>query len=253
MVRSLAVFRLNADGSLDASFGTNGIFDWDAGELSSQHQGRSLLLEPTGEIVVAGIGGMELGNIGGNRMLVLRLLGDGSLDPSFADAGVFVAPPIIGFSDGVSIARATTGGYRIASTGTEGCFIAGITAGGIPDVSFGDQGIATVAASGQDPVVCNSLESRADGRLLVVGSFLKHAFVVQLLANGAVDSSFTADASIAASLATVTAITAAGDGSVFVAGVGSQGMSILRLNSAGALDTAFGRARPHVDRSAFKQ
>ena len=50
---NFAVYRLGIDGSLDTSFGTNGVFQWFDGGNSGAS---SLALEPDGRIVVAGSG-----------------------------------------------------------------------------------------------------------------------------------------------------------------------------------------------------
>jgi hypothetical protein len=89
---SLAAFRLDSGGSPDTTFGVDGTFNWDSGDLIYQHRGSSLLLEPDNRIVVAGSGWVGSGDTAMYRLLVLRLLEDGSLDSSFGDNGVFVGP-----------------------------------------------------------------------------------------------------------------------------------------------------------------
>ncbi len=235
--RSFAAFRLLPDGSLDTSFGAGGFFDWDPGETDYLHQGRSLLLEPNGAIVIAG--NMVTGDTGESRLFVLRLLDDGRLDPSFGDGGLYVGTDLV-FDKEVRIVRAKSGGYRVASIGRDGCMVAGITSVGKPDFAFGIAGVARVVAQQYARVTCTSLEPKASGRLIVAGSASRHGFVTQLLANGAIDPAFSADAAIAESLSSVTAVTSGREGIVMVAGVGPKGTSILRLDAAGALDKSFG-------------
>jgi uncharacterized delta-60 repeat protein len=244
-VRTLAVFRLDPDGSLDAGFGTNGIFDWGAGALSSQHQGRAVLLQTDGAIVIAGA---LLSSDGGEgRLFVLRLLADGRTDPGFGTNGLFVGPRV-NFHQEVSIARDRSGGYRVAGTSAEGCVIAGVTAKGSTATAFGGDGIAIIVAGGDHPVTCTALESRGDGRLLLAGSAQGRGFVTQLLASGAEDPTFVADAVIARSMTAATAIAPGKYGSTVVAGIERAGTSVIRLDATGTLDESFGdRGRTWID------
>ena len=228
-VETLAAFRLNTDGSLDAGFGVGGIFDWDAGALSNKHRARSLLLETDGRIMITGTGWVAAGDTADSRLLVLRLLADGSLDVTFGDGGVFVGPTT-DFGNDVRIARTQAGSYRVTSTGPGGCVVVGLTAVGTPDDAFGQGGVAPVSASGGQ-VVCTALDSQADGRLLLAGSAGMRGFVARLLSNGAPDPGFAPAATT--SLYPASAITLAVDGSIFVAGSGPTGASITRLNSTG--------------------
>jgi len=238
-VGSLAAFRVNLDGSLDASFGAGGIFEWDSGDLEQRHQARSLLLEANGTIVVAGQ--MLDPDTGKNHLLAMRLTGDGTLDASFGDGGVYVGPIVAwDYDNSVSLVRAASGGYRIAATAPDGCFIVALNIDGVPDAAFGADGIAAIAGPQGARVICSSLEVKANGQLLVAGAAGKHGFAAQLRANGNRNLSFVADAAIASSLTAVTAITSGQNGNVYVAGVGPKGTSIMRLNATGALDSAFG-------------
>jgi uncharacterized delta-60 repeat protein len=72
----LALARYNPDGSLDATFDTDGIV---ASDLGAAH---SIELQPDGKIVVAGV-------IGTDHVL-LRFKPDGTLDPSFGTGGKVV-------------------------------------------------------------------------------------------------------------------------------------------------------------------
>ena len=234
LVRSLAAFRLNPDGSLDTTFGVGGMFDWDAGEIGSTHQARSVLLEESGAVVIAGAA-----NGRRSHLIVLRLLSDGSLDPGFGDSGVYIGP-VVGFDNSVSITRAASGGYRAAGSGPDGCAVVGLKADGTLDGTFGIDGVARINTPAGARVTCTALVSKANGRLLVAGQARKHGFVAQLLASGAIDPTFTPDVAVAASLTAVTAIAPGRRGDVLVAGTGPKGTAILRLNVTGALDASFG-------------
>ncbi len=231
----LAAFRLTADGSLDPGFGVDGLFHWDGRELSAKHLARSLLLDPDGRIVVAGTGLIAAGDTSESRQLVLRLLTDGSLDPTFGDGGVFLGPGSDFLAD-VRIARTQGGAYRLMSKRGGNCAVVGVTAAGVPDAAFGQAGVALVRPTGGNPVACTSLEALANGRLLLAGSAGVNGFVARLLEDGAPDPTFAP----AASLTPATAITSGVDGGIYVAGSGPAGASIARLDATGALDASFG-------------
>src|SRR5262249_38296589 len=74
----LIVFRLDAEGALDTGFADGGILSYPKANVAA---GQSVVLDPSGAIVVAGSGD--------GNLLVLRLLPNGQLDPSFGSAGVY--------------------------------------------------------------------------------------------------------------------------------------------------------------------
>ena len=194
---NLAVFRLESDGSIDSGFGASGVFVWSDGENSNWHEARSVSLEPDGRIVVAGINQVVVGDEEVEyRVVVLRLLNDGSLDQAFGEGGVYVGP-VVGFSGETRLVRTGGGSYRVAAGGANGCAIVGLTANGALDAAFGISGIASVETPGGSPAACSSLELLANGGLFVAGSAAEHGFVARLLANGAPDSTFVADGVVA--------------------------------------------------------
>jgi uncharacterized delta-60 repeat protein len=77
--------RLNADGTLDTSFGNGGttVLDWGQGIITSTGNAK---FDSAGRILVAGGGTFEPLGIGG--MLVVRLNADGSPDDTFGTGGI---------------------------------------------------------------------------------------------------------------------------------------------------------------------
>lgn len=85
----LMMLRLNADGSLDTSFGTNGIFlkDLSVGKVNAADSLYSLAFQPDGKIVAAGTSDRVSSGTGHDRnLVVIRLTADGALDTSFKRA-----------------------------------------------------------------------------------------------------------------------------------------------------------------------
>jgi uncharacterized delta-60 repeat protein len=236
---TLGVFRLNSDGSLDTGFGTDGSFEWSPGDAYAAHQARSLVIDAGGRIVVAGARTVIVGDHVEDELVVLRLLGDGSIDESFGQGGVY-ARPGADLNGDVRLARTPAGALRVASAGAGGCEITGLNANGGIDAAFGSGGVTSVYTPGAEPVTCDSLVALDDGKLLVAGSAAGHGYATRLLANGAPDPAFLADPALADAMAEATAIEAAAGGKVLVAGSGINGASIMRLQATGELDALFG-------------
>lgn len=232
----LAAFRLQPDGAVDTTFGTEGFFDLPFAEHGRQQMARSVVLDDAGRIVIAGSKD--------DQAIVLRLLPDGSLDDSFGTSGIFVGPDTFDFSNDASgartlILRTTTGGYRVTASNAAGCQVFALTADGAVDEGFGAAGIATVNAPAGVTTACNSLAPGTGDSLLVAGNASGSGFAARLLADGQQDPGFSAGV-VADALADATAIAAGGDGSVVVAGTGISGASIMRLQASGELDVLFG-------------
>jgi len=226
------VYRLESGGSMDTTFGVDGIFELPDAVHGMRNSANGVVLDPDGRIVVSGSRG--------DQLIVLRLHSDGTLDDSFGDAGVFIGP-LHDYDSGAHIARTAAGGYRVTTSGDSQCQIIGLTAGGAIDNSFGAAGIAPVATALGNANLCNAISSQADDRLLVTGNAGGQGFAASLLATGAPDPAFAPDA-VASAMTDATAIAAAGDGKILVAGSGDEGSKIMRLLADGGLDPSFGNA-----------
>ncbi|MBX7062146.1 MAG: hypothetical protein K1X52_10840 [Pyrinomonadaceae bacterium] len=87
----LLLARLNANGSLDTTFGTNGFVQHDlpvgSGQFSDEHIGEIALL-PNGSIIAAGMTSVSTDHINKqSNGLIIKFLPDGSLDSSFGSGG----------------------------------------------------------------------------------------------------------------------------------------------------------------------
>jgi uncharacterized delta-60 repeat protein len=231
-----AVFRLQTDGPLDTTFGTNGTFTLAA--QGPTEGAMSAVLDPDLRIVVAG---SQAG-----RLIVLRLLPDGSLDASFGTLGVFTGPetynpPEASPGARTGILRTAAGGYRVTISNAAGCQIIALTAVGAIDTTFGASGVVTVDTPVGPSAYCSSMVSQPDEHLLVAGSADGQGFAARILANGQQDTGFSAEA-VSAAMAEATAVAAGTDGSVIVAGRSISGATIMRLQADGELDALFGHA-----------
>ena len=234
----LVVYRLESGGSLDTTFGVDGIFELSAEVHGDLNTANAVILDPDpdGRIVVAGSHRDELGD----QLIVLRLLADGTLDGSFGDAGVVIGP-LHDYDSGAHIVRTAAGGYRVTTSSASECRVIGLTADGAADSSFGTAGSTAVETPLGNANLCIAMESQADDRLLVTGYAGEQGFAASLMATGAPDPAFTADA-VADSMTAATAIAVADDGKILVAGLGVEDTIIMRLLADGAPDPSFGNA-----------
>jgi len=232
----LTVFRLVTGGSLDPNFAHQGIMQYPPDSIA-----QSVLLDPSGAIVVAG---SKAGNL-----MVLRLLANGSPDGSFGTGGVYTGPPTDGTR--IQLLRTASGEYRVSTNlvptdpnQPSYCAVLALTATGTLNTTFGASGIAAPAPPSAASSNCPSMASQSDGALLLAGQAGEHAFVSRLLASGAPDPNFAASA-VQANMTGVTALAVDAADAILVAGQASPGVSgalIMRLQASGLLDELFGDA-----------
>jgi uncharacterized delta-60 repeat protein len=230
-VHALAVYRLEASGTLDTSFGTQGIFKLPSDVHGTRNYASSVVLDPDGRIVVSGAST--------DRLIVVRLLADGTLDTSFGGAGVYTGP-VHNYESRTFVER-TVAGYRVATMGASRCQIVALTAIGVVDGTFGAAGVATVQTPQGEATSCSAMASQPDGSLLLSGIGDAQPFVTRMLATGAPDPAFSAS-SVADVMAEATAIAVDDTGRILVAGSGEQGTMVMRLDAGGGLDASFGES-----------
>lgn len=246
-VSRLTVFRLNPDGSLDTGFGDSGIVHV-GGPSGPSHQGQSLVLEPDGRVVVAGVRG--------DQLMIMRFLANGSVDAAFGANGVFVGPTVQVGGFPSRLVRTATG-YRVAAhvpfggtAGTSGmqCRVIAITTNGEIDPSFGTVVLPSPSLPSGSVDNCAALAVQPDDRLVVVGSRRtaddEQAFAVRLLPSGAPDPGFS-DAAVSGAMVRATAVAVDNRGAIAVAGHDKTGLSgalVVRLQADGLLDSLFGDA-----------
>lgn len=263
--QDFALVRYNSDGSLDTTFGTGGKVTTDF--LGWQDSARAVVLLPNGKILVAG----STGRNGTNDQFdfaLARYNADGSLDPTFGQAGRVFTDFGQGndFATGLAVlpdGRIVVGGS--ASNGSNQDFaLARYTASGTLDTTFGNAGrVMTDFGFGDDEA--KGLAVQADGRIVLVGRALTNRnFDVALArynSDGSLDTSFrdpdagrtgtiTPDGTVAtdfnADADTGNAVVIQADGRIVVVGssTNQQGrdFALARYLTDGQLDTTFGNA-----------
>lgn len=233
-----AVLRMNADGTLDTMLARMDAF-----------YGTAFALQSDGKIVIAGSGPDATGT---DDFVVVRLLADGSADPSFGINGK---------------ARTDLGGYdeaRAVSIQTDGKIVAAGYSGGAgydlglvrydangnldPSFGGGDGIVVTDFAGRYDFAQAMALQS--DGKIVAAGySYISNAdfLIARYNADGTLDTSFNGTGYVFLDTGSTNdraaAVAVQPDGRVVVAGTNNTGnynYVVARYNSNGALDGTFG-------------
>ncbi len=275
-----AVARLNADGSLDTQFGTDGWATAAFPEFQGQPsavQANAMAIEPGGQIVVAGMTGTE-GLYGQpNAFAVARFNPDGTLDSSFGTGGEVinalgqdpnqvtdsdVAYAVVIQPDG----KIVLGGEQVVNFNSSPDFaLLRLNTDGSPDSSFGDDGVVLTAIPDNSYTSSISgLALQADGKIVAVGTnfietsnndFYSAIVLARYNPDGSLDSSFGQGGLVVNDNPTGadggSAVTVQpGTGKIVVAGYSTSpfdpqytyisNYEIDRYNPDGSVDTSFG-------------
>lgn len=160
-----ALVRYNPDGSLDLSFGKEGVVLTDVGGDDEIHY---LVLQPDGFIVVAGFSSRGENS----NFVVARYQPKGVLDPSFGGKGWIVSDftnddRLYGLTlqkDGKIVAA----GSIFFSQSEDDCVVVRYSPDGTLDESFGEKGLSIVQMS-QKQDMCSSVTVQNDGKIIVAG------------------------------------------------------------------------------------
>ena len=184
-----ALVRYNPDGTLDHSFGANGVVATDLGSLDDAANG--VAIQSDGKIVAVGVSG--------ENVALARYLPDGKLDPTFNGGGTAVSD--LGFDDvanGVAITPGGTilvAGTRLGAHINLDAYVASYGPSGRLNLGFGTGGVASADLSGGDDFG-DDLALDASGDIIVVGSATSTTVTDMALVR------FKPDGTVAASLTT---------------------------------------------------
>jgi uncharacterized delta-60 repeat protein len=242
------IARLNADGSVDASFNASGTgLSYD----NNQNAGiRSLAVQPDGKILVGG--GYSYAQYYNGQAFygLLRLNPDGSIDSGFnlgsglaVSSGVVEVHTILVQTDG----KIVVGGRFDTYNGVPAMNLVRLQPNGSIDPSFA---IGTGTSSAYYNNSIRTLAQQADGKLLLGGYFPEFNGTpvrnpIRLNPDGSLDNSFQGGINTAtATGAVVLHLRLRPDGSILMAGNfteynGTPVGSIARLSSTGVLDATF--------------
>lgn len=222
-------------------------------------QAQAVAVQKDGKVVLAGYSAPGFG-LGKVAPVLVRFRADGSLDPSFGDAGV-VAPSTKGAGDEALHAVAILRGGRIVGVGGKheqhgrpGAVVIGYRPNGRIDRSFGRNGRLLFSARRGRNLYTGFKAVRAlpSGKLLVAGYRQGRLFVVRLTPSGRLDRGFGRGGAVSLGIGAnrgcvgdcglATPIAIQPDSRILIAaGLTSDYSVLVRLRSGGALDRRFGR------------
>ncbi len=185
----ITIARLNANGSIDSSFDTNGTIKTLAGENS-----HAIAIQPDDKILIEGY---NKGNV-----LTLRYLSDGTPDASFGNHGVVETSFGSGVSSGNAIAVQPDGKIVVAGRTDEAILLGRYNSDGSLDQTFGKGGkVLTDIAVGVDNI--SDIVLQPDGKIVAAGTTdipgdledSVYTAVLRYLPDGSLDKSFGSNGS----------------------------------------------------------
>ena len=192
-----AVARFGPGGSLDPTFGTDGIATPFPAPPVDWAQTESVVAQSGGRTLVVGYRTRSSGLNERIGPLMARLRADGSLDPSFGSAGL-VAPPPRREGDAYHAAAALPGGGAIAvgtrneRFGPPAGLVVAYRADGHVNRSFGRRGRVVFPARGRGSYTGLSAVSIVSGGKVLVSGFRRgRLFVARLRPDGSPDRDFS--------------------------------------------------------------
>jgi len=260
----MAIWRYNADGTLDTSFASQGYVVHDNAAGGSSHESaEAIVLDASGRILVAGSSTNGTPN---SDMAIWRYNVDGTLDTSFASQGFVVHDDAAGGSGndyGYGIALDANGRILVAGESDNGTpnydmAIWRYNVDGTLDTSFNSVGyvVHDSAAGGNDDDKGNVITLDASGRILVAGESDNGTpntdmAIWRYNVDGTLDTSFASQGFVVhhgaaggSSNDIGYGIALDSNGRILVAGYSNNGtpnqdMAIWRYNADGTVDTTF--------------
>jgi uncharacterized delta-60 repeat protein len=256
----VAIVRYESTGALDTTFGIDGKVLTVSTEEKTAFVTPDFALQTDGKLVVAVAVYVASISSTSRRIALLRYDADGSLDSSFGDGGIVnVSLPMGTARDRTPLAVAVQSDGRIVilrSAFFYGFVIARFGTDGMPDSSFGDDGIVI-----RSDMHAKDLALKSDGRIVVAGhvrfsGFEEELAVTRYNGDGSLDVTFGIDGTATTRFGADdesfgTSVSVQDDGRIVVVGntyreIGFPASGwywgVVRFNADGTLDETFGTA-----------
>jgi len=244
--RSWALLRYYPDGSLDTTFGNNGITMTDFGPDADQAYG--IALQSDGKIVAAGRKGIQFypteqrkGNVALARYTV-----DGVLDTTFGTGGKVVNDFGQGLeSYAITLMIQPDDKIVIAGASSYEFLVARYSANGALDMSFGGNGYVLANFSNNWDEASDAL-LQPDGKIVIVGladltSPYTYPAAARYNPDGSLDQTFgTGGQVMLSTYGTFDAVALQRDGKLVALGTSDPGLIVVKLKQNGQLDSTFG-------------
>lgn len=251
------VLRLNKDGDIDTTFGTDGVYSYDSG---NDDRGYAVNVQSDGKIIVAGYV-----NDGNRELAVIRLDEDGTIDTSFGGGdGIYqTAGSVATVGYDIEINSDDTiliGGYQYNATTLNNATVWKLEADGSALVGgFATAGLYTGNDLADDQASnvndkCTAIALQSDGKIIVSSQSNNGSnddlAVVRLDTDGSVDTSFASsgyyaldDIAGGSGHDRVQDITVDGSDDIYLTGFSAGSVTndlfLVKLTSAGAAHTDF--------------
>jgi len=241
---SATVMRLNLDGTLDSTFGTNGVSSYQLGASGTLIGVYDGLIDANRNILVGGYAGSDI--------FVMRLFPDGAVDSSFGSNGVFMsAGSLSGSAEGQALAIQPDGkilavGAQWGRKGSSGSsLILRLTSGGALDSTFGSGGfVSFTSGTGGQALKAVAIQTIGSTSYIVAGG---GNWLGRFTPSGTLDPSFGTAGQVVGPACGGTgyarSIYVDGSGNIFLLGYSNAGTSggpylnLTKYTAAGVLDT----------------
>jgi uncharacterized delta-60 repeat protein len=241
----MSATRLNANGTIDTTFATNGRFMQNVA-VGISERAYGVAIQADGKILIAGRTNSP------RQRVVIRLNSDGSLDTTFGTGGIFQTPigsptfdePEIAIqADGkVIVIGATRNGVT-----TDAFSVMRLNTNGTLDTTFDGDGEAVTVFQANDRAY--GVKLQADGKIVVSGSTNNNGAMAlaRYKTDGGLDETFDTDGKVTTSFPSSTALAynlaIQPNGKIIAAGYARTlhtDAALVRYNTDGSLDTTFG-------------
>jgi uncharacterized delta-60 repeat protein len=245
---SATVVRFNLDGTLDSTFGSNGVSSYQlepTGTLIGTYDG---LVDPNRNVLVSGYAGTDF--------FVMRFLPDGSVDTSFGNNGVFMyQPSSSGWGNGRGLALQPDGkiiavGQQSVGRGTASVVLR-LNTNGTLDSTFGSDGVTSFVPSGMKSgplLMTAAIQTVGSANYIIAGG---GGWFGRLTPSGQLDSSFGSGGQVVGptcgGIGNTRSIYIDASQNILLLGYSNAGvtngpsyLNLAKYTAAGVLDTTFG-------------
>lgn len=231
--------RYNSDGSLDTGFNSTGIVTEIIGDNAEYH---GVIQQSDNKLVVVGSASLSTNP----QFIVVRYNTDGSKDTSgFGNSGIVTsvqgssstANAIAQQSDGKLV---ITGGSS-SPTYTPRFFTARLNGNGTFDTGFNSTGV--VFTQSGNSATASAIKIQSDGKIVVAGASQAGFLAMRYTTGGVLDTAGFGSSGIAGivfgTFAQGTSLAIQSDGKILLGGFSDNNFGVVRLTTAGILDTTF--------------
>ena len=241
-----ALARYNVNGTLDNSFGSNGLVTTTIGISHPHDVVNSVAIQSDGKIVAFG---SSYHNVQDVEFALARYNPNGGLDNTFGTNGIVTNAAGVQYVDASSVL--IQGDEKILTTGTSyhgantDFILIRYNKNGTLDNTFGANGMVTTRITGTD-AYAKSAVIQADKKIVVAGYTYSNTYftLIRYNENGTLDDSFGISGMVITPEGDANSVAIQGDGKIVAAGSYYDGLyydfALARYNKNGDLDSSFG-------------